>query len=125
MLTFHGAGGTLFGIYVVNVLLTIATLGWYRFWGKVKVRRFMLSQTGFEGDRFAYHGTGKELLLGFLKAVIFVGIPITALGIAAELSHDRMIHGATRFFTSLLIFFFIPIAMVRARRYRFSRTLWP
>src|SRR5262249_8995618 len=44
-LTFHGSGGTLFGIYVVNILLTIATLGIYRFWGRVKVRRFMLSQT--------------------------------------------------------------------------------
>jgi uncharacterized membrane protein YjgN (DUF898 family) len=124
MLTFHGAGGTLFGIYVVNVLLTIATLGWYRFWGKVKVRRFMLSQTGFEGDRFAYHGTGKELLLGFFKAAMFVGLPITLLGIAAELSHDKMIHGVTRFFTSSLVFFFIPIAMVGARRYRLSRTSW-
>ena len=121
---FHGAGGTLFGIYVVNVLLTIATLGWYRFWGKVKVRRFMLSQTGFEGDRFAYHGTGKELLLGFFKAAMFVGLPITLLGIAAELSHDKMIHGVTRFFTSSLVFFFIPIAMVGARRYRLSRTSW-
>ena len=123
-LTFHGSGGTLFGIYVVNVLLTIATLGWYRFWGKVRVRRFMLSQTGFEGDRFAYHGTGKELLLGFLKAVMFVGMPITVLGIAAELSHDKIIHGATRLFTSLLVFLFIPIAMVGARRYRLSRTSW-
>ena len=108
----------------MNVLLTIATLGWYRFWGKVRVRRFMLSQTGFEGDRFAYHGTGKELLLGFLKAVMFVGMPITVLGIAAELSHDKMIHGATRLFTSLLVFLFIPIAMVGARRYRLSRTSW-
>jgi uncharacterized membrane protein YjgN (DUF898 family) len=26
----------------------------------------LFSETRFEGDRFAYHGTGKELLLGFL-----------------------------------------------------------
>jgi uncharacterized membrane protein YjgN (DUF898 family) len=122
--TFHGLGGTLFGIYVVNVLLTIATLGFYRFWAKVRVRSYMLSQTGFEGDRFAYHGTGKELLLGFLKAVLFVGIPIAALGIVAELSRDKMVEGAIRFLTSTLIFIFIPIAMVGARRYRLSRTSW-
>src|SRR5262245_61908181 len=53
-LSFHGTGGTLFGIYVVNVLLTIVTFGIYRFWGRVKVRRFMMSQTSFEGDRLAY-----------------------------------------------------------------------
>jgi len=122
--TFHGSGGTLFGIYVVNVLLTIATLGIYRFWGRVKVRRFMLSQTGFEGDRFAYHGTGKELMLGFVKALLFVGLPISALSMAARLSGDRTIHIATQIFTSLLVFLFIPIAMVGARRYRLSRTSW-
>jgi uncharacterized membrane protein YjgN (DUF898 family) len=123
-LTFHGSGGTLFGIYVVNILLTIVTFGFYRFWGKVKVRRFMLSQTGFEGDRFAYHGTGKALLNGFAKAVLFVGTPITALSAAARLSGDATIDIATQVFTSLLVFVFIPVAMVGARRYRLSRTSW-
>jgi uncharacterized membrane protein YjgN (DUF898 family) len=122
--TFHGAGGTLFGIYVVNILLTIVTLGFYRFWGRVKVRRFMLSQTAFEGDRFAYHGTGKELLLGFVKALLFLGLPIMALSAVARLSGDVKIHIATRAFTYLLVFTFIPIAMVGARRYRLSRTSW-
>src|SRR5206468_9004268 len=117
-LTFHGSGGTLFGIYVVNILLTIVTFGFYRFWGRVKVRRFMLSQTAFEGDRFAYHGTGKELLLGFVKALLFVGMPITALNTAARLSTDVAIIIASQAFTYLLVFTFIPIAMVGARRYR-------
>jgi len=123
-LTFHGSGGTLFGIYVVNVLLTIVTLGFYRFWGRTKVRRFMLSQTAFEGDRFAYHGTGKELLLGFVKALLFVGLPITALSTAARLSGDLKIVIAAQVFTYILVFIFIPIAMVGARRYRLSRTSW-
>jgi uncharacterized membrane protein YjgN (DUF898 family) len=123
-LTFHGSGGTLFGIYVVNILMTLATFGVYRFWGRVKVRRFLLSQTSFEGDRFAYHGTGKELLLGFIKALLFVGLPISALSLAARLSGDRTIHIVTQIFTSLLVFLFIPVAMVGARRYRLSRTSW-
>jgi uncharacterized membrane protein YjgN (DUF898 family) len=123
-LTFHGSGGTLFGIYVVNVLLTIVTFGFYRFWGRTKVRRFMLSQTAFEGDRFAYHGTGKELLLGFVRALLFVGLPITALSTAARLSGDLKIVIATQVFTYILVFTFIPIAMVGARRYRLSRTSW-
>ena len=123
-LTFHGSGGTLFGIYVVNILLTIVTLGFYRFWGKVKIRRFMLSQTGFEGDRFAYHGTGNELFSGAVKAGLYVGMPITALSAVARLSGDTTIHVVTQVFTSLLIFVFIPVAMVGARRYRLSRTSW-
>jgi uncharacterized membrane protein YjgN (DUF898 family) len=123
-LTFHGLAGSLFGIYVVNVLLTIATLGFYRFWGKVRVRSFMLSQTSFEGDRFAYHGTGKELLLGFLKVVVFVGAPITALSFAAEISQNQMVALATQGFISILVFLFLPVAMVGARRYRLSRMSW-
>src|SRR5216117_2252533 len=31
-LTFHGSAGTLFGIHTVNILLTLVTLGFYRFW---------------------------------------------------------------------------------------------
>jgi len=123
-LTFHGSGGTLFGIYVVNILLTIVTFGFYRFWGKVRVRRFLLSQAAFEDDRFAYHGTGKELLLGFVKALLFVGLPITALNTAARLSGDLKIAIASQVVTYLLVFTFIPIAMVGACRYRLSRISW-
>jgi len=123
-LSFHGTGGTLFGIYVVNVLLTIVTLGIYRCWGRVKVRRFMMSQTSFEGDRLAYHGTGKELLNGFFKAGLLFGIPLTVLQTVDELAGDRIIHGVIRFLSSVLVFIFIPMAMVGARRYRLSRTSW-
>src|SRR5437899_4021559 len=123
-LTFHGSAGTLFGIHTVNILLTLVTLGFYRFWGKVKIRRYILSQTGFEGDRFGYHGTGKELLLGFVKALLFVGLPIAALSWAGQLTEDTLIQVGARLLTSSLVFIFIPIAVVGARRYRLSRTSW-
>ena len=123
-LSFHGTGGSLFGIYVVNVLLTIVTFGIYRFWGRVKVRRYMMSQTAFEGDRFAYHGTGKELLNGFFRAGFLFGIPFTVLHAIDELAADRMVHAGVRFLSSVLLFIFFPMAMVGARRYRLSRTSW-
>ena len=71
-LSFHGSGGSLFGIQIVNLFLTLVTLGIYSFWGRVKVRKYMMSQSDFEGDRFAYHGTGKELLIGWLKAIVII-----------------------------------------------------
>ncbi len=123
-LAFHGSGGTLFGIHIVNILRTLVTLGVYRFWGKVRVRRYMLSQTAFEGDRFAYHGTGKELLLGFLKAVLVVGLPLTALNLAGQLSGDELLANTAQVLTWAAILVFIPVAMVGARRYRLSRTSW-
>ena len=66
---FRGSGGELFKITIVNFLLTIVTLGIYYFWGRTRVRQYIYSQTEFEGDRFVYHGTGKELLIGWLKGM--------------------------------------------------------
>ena len=57
---------------MVNLLLTIVTLGIYRFWAKTRIRRYLWSQTEFLGDRFEYTGTGKELLIGFLIVFAFL-----------------------------------------------------
>jgi uncharacterized membrane protein YjgN (DUF898 family)/ribosomal protein L32 len=125
LLSFHGSGGNLFGIYLVNILLTLITLGFYSFWGKVKVRNYILSQTEFNGDRFGYHGTGKELFFGFLKAVAVFILPIVLLNIAPKLAgagvHGKMTAG---FFVYGLITLFVPLAMVGTWRYRLSRTSW-
>lgn len=110
---FHGGGGTLFGIQIVNLLLNIVTLGILSFWGRVKVRQYMLSQTEFAGDRFAYHGTGKELLIGWIKALIILGIPFLILTLIAA--------GSLAYF---IVAAFMPIAVVSARRYRLSRSSW-
>jgi uncharacterized membrane protein YjgN (DUF898 family) len=111
--SFHGSGGSLFGIQIINLFLTLVTLGIYSFWGRVKVRKYMMSQSDFEGDRFAYHGTGKELMIGWLKAIIIIGVPIVALML---LSAGALVY--------VVFAVFMPVAVVNARRYRLSRTSW-
>ena len=124
-LFFHGSGGTLFGIQIVNMLLTIVTLGVYYFWAKVRVRSFLLSETEFEGDRFAYHGTGKELLLGFLKAMVILWVPLILLNwIVPLLGANVIVRAAAGILSYLFILVVVPLAMVGARRYRLSRTSW-
>jgi uncharacterized membrane protein YjgN (DUF898 family) len=122
---FRGSGGSLFGIQIVNIFLMLITLGLYSFWAKVRVRRYLMSQTEFQEDRFAYHGTGKELMIGFLKALLIFGLPVGILNILPELLGGGV---KTRVATTLLIYavalVFIPLAMVGARRYRLSRTSW-
>ena len=61
MMGFHGTGGGLFKIMLINWVLTFFTIGIYYFWGKTKVRRYLWEQSSFAGDRFHYHGTGGEL----------------------------------------------------------------
>jgi uncharacterized membrane protein YjgN (DUF898 family) len=124
-LSFHGTGGSLLGIHIVNVFLTVVTLGVYYFWAKVRVRNYLLSQTEFEGDRFAYHGTGRELLLGFLKAMLLIGVPIVVVNVAIPLiTRGPVVHAAAGALSYLMILSFLGFAMVGARRYRLSRTSW-
>lgn len=122
---FMGSGAALFGIHVVNVLLTLLTFGVYFFWAKVKVRAYFFSETDFEGDRFAYHGTGREMFVGFLKALVFFFIPITLLSMLPELMAAPLpVRYAASMLSYLLASFFVPMAMIGARRYRLSRTSW-
>ena len=124
-LSFYGTGGTLFGIHVVNVLFTVLTLGVYYFWGKTRIRRYIFGASAFEGDRFAYHGTAQELLLGFAKAFVVFFVPIVVLTVVRDvLDVGPTIKGAAALSISLLFLMFLPVAMVGARRYRLSRTSW-
>lgn len=119
----------LFGIYMVNMLLTIVTLGIYRFWAKTRIRRYLWSHTEFLEDRFEYTGSGKELLIGFLIVLTFL---IAVLGaytfiftmIWPAWTEDwelGLLYQALLFIASIPL---VAIARFRARRYRLSRTLW-
>lgn len=123
-LYFYGSGTALYGIQMVNVLLTLLTLGVYYFWGKVRVLGYVLSQTELEGDRFAYHGTGTELFLGFLKAALLFAVPFGLLKVnVVDPSFGLRIEAAMVGY-GLIYFVLVPLALVGARRYRLSRISW-
>lgn len=119
-LKFHGTGGDLFSIFVMNLLKTILTFGVYYFWGKVKTRQFVWGQTEFAGDRFSYHGTGMELFLGWVKAALLFG-GIIVFGSLLELNSHQFI-GAILLWAGLTCL--IPIAQIGALRYRLTRSSW-
>ncbi|HEY1374678.1 MAG TPA: YjgN family protein [Candidatus Binatia bacterium] len=124
-LYFQGRAGTLLGIQLVNIFLILCTLGVYLFWAKVKVRRYLWSQTEFEGDRLAYHGTGPELLTGSFKAMIVFGLPFFALKYLPEfLKATVPVKLGSTALAYLVLGVFIPFAIVGSRRYRLSRTSW-
>jgi uncharacterized membrane protein YjgN (DUF898 family) len=124
-ITFHGKGGTLFGIQIVNLLLTIVTLGIYSFWARVKVRKYIWGQLEFEGDRFSFHGTAVEILKGWLKAALFFGIPYILLQQGPQwIGSSPVLIVSGALLSLVLIMFFIPLAVVGSRRYRLSRTAW-
>ncbi|WP_435103270.1 YjgN family protein [Arhodomonas sp. AD133] len=117
----HGRGGELFVIFIVNLLLKIITFGIYQFWAKTRIRRYLWSQTSFDGERLEYTGTGLELFLGFLKAVAIMFLVAIAASILTAVA------GPVGFVALVVVYVLgFPVlagaARFAATRYRFSRT---
>ena len=68
-LQFNGNGTEYFKIWIVNILLTIVTLGIYYPWAKVRSRRYFYGNTELDNANFEYHATGKQLFFSFLIAM--------------------------------------------------------
>ncbi len=71
-LRFNGNGAEYFKIWIVNVLLTIVTIGLYYPWAKVRTRRYFYGNTSLDQQNFEYHATGKQLFLSYLIAMFFL-----------------------------------------------------
>jgi uncharacterized membrane protein YjgN (DUF898 family) len=123
---YDGRLGELYVVFIKNVLLSIITLGIYRFWGKTRVRRYLWSHTSLFGDRFEYTGTGKELFFGFLIAMALLAVAALALTLAGfllSLIHEGLIVLVfLTVYVGLFLLFFV--ARFTALRYRLSRTRW-
>lgn len=61
---FKGDAKTYFGIWIVNLLLTIVTFGIYSAWAKVRTKKYFAQNTTIDQRRFDYHATGKQILIG-------------------------------------------------------------
>lgn len=63
---FRGKAREYFGIWVVNVLLSIITFGIYSAWAKVRRLRYFYGNTWLDGHNFEYHAKPKQILIGRL-----------------------------------------------------------
>jgi uncharacterized membrane protein YjgN (DUF898 family) len=62
--SFTGTAREYFGIWIVNVLLTIVTLGIYSAWAKVRRQRYFYGNTCLAGASFDYHARPIQILIG-------------------------------------------------------------
>jgi uncharacterized membrane protein YjgN (DUF898 family) len=114
-------------IAFTNLLLMIVTLGIYRFWATTRTRRYLWSHTDFIDESLEWTGTGKELFVGFLLALLLFGLPFLFLQLGVQALTLRG-HAAIAGLLSIGAFFFLlflaGVARFRALRYRLSRTYW-
>ncbi len=127
---YDGKLGELYLVYLRSLLLTLLTLGVYRFWGRTRVRRYLWSHFSAFGDRFEYRGRGVELFLGFLVGVGFLlvlgGIVMGGLWLFAR---DTLLQEVDAYDVAvwLLLLAGYPLLAVgryAALRYRLTRTRW-
>lgn len=70
---FSGKGSEFFGIWIVNLLLSIITLGIYSAWAKVRTNQYFYGHTRIDGHSFRYLATPMRILRGRLIAfTVFV-----------------------------------------------------
>lgn len=69
---FSGTTGEYFGIWIVNVVLTILTLGIYSAWAKVRTERYFYANTRIDGSSFEYLADPIRILKGRLVAYAVV-----------------------------------------------------
>lgn len=76
---FYGTGTEYFKIWIVNLLLTIITLGIYSPWAKVRRLRYFYGNTELNDEPFDFTANPKRILLGRLIA-LGVYVVISVLG---------------------------------------------
>ncbi len=111
---FRGAASEYFGIWIVNLLLTIITLGIWSAWAKVRRKRYFLGSTSIDGHAFEYHARGLQILIGRLIAVcVILGQQI--------LAKSNPTAGTA---ASIAIFFLLPWVFNRSLRFNARMTSW-
>ena len=68
---FTGKAGEYFSIWIVNMALTILTLGIYSAWAKVRTQQYLYGSTRLDGASFRYLADPKQILKGRLIAAVF------------------------------------------------------
>jgi uncharacterized membrane protein YjgN (DUF898 family) len=106
-----------------NGLLNIVTLTLYRFWGKTEVRRRVWAATTLNDEAFEYTGRGVELFLGFLFALLLIGLPFLLTVFIAQLFGPGL-----AILLLLVSYVFLGwlwgVGQFTAFRYMASRTAW-
>ncbi len=71
---FNGGAGEYFRVWIVNVLLTLLTLGIYSAWAKVRTHRYFYGNTQLEGAAFEYLARPEQILKGRLIAAAVLAV---------------------------------------------------
>ena len=104
---FTGETSEYFRIWIVNIFLTILTLGIYSAWAKVRRKRYFYANTLVDGSSFAYLGEPARILKGRL-------VVVAGAAIIAAIMYSVALAQVALFFIFLLVW---PLLVVTALRF--------
>ena len=113
-LTFSGSGAEYFRIWIVNLLLTVATLGIYSAWAKTRRLQYFYRNTRLAGASFDFRGNPKAILRGRIFAVVLLALYHYAFGFSLNAG----------IVTVVLLLAGLPFMMRAALRFRLSNTVY-
>jgi len=117
---FTGRGSDLFAVLIVNWLLTMLTLGLYYPWAKARRLQYYYEHTELDGHPLHFHGSGRELFVGFILAVgLLVLLYVGFLGLVltgAEAPAFLLLFGG--------LLALVPLILHGTYRYRAARSSW-
>jgi len=111
---FVGTASAYFRIWLVNLALSLVTLGIYSAWAKVRTRRWFYGNTWVGDSSFAYLANPLAVLKGRLLVVAF----LVAQSILAE------IHPVGAAVGSIVIFLLTPVLIARGLAFRARNTAY-
>ncbi len=109
---FVGDGGEYFRIWIVNIFLSIVTLGIYSAWAKVRREQYFHRNLLLDGSGFDYHGKPSAILKGRVIALLLVG------GLSAAQHVSPLAYGVAL----LCLVPLVPWLAVKAFRFRAFNT---
>ena len=115
---FTGSGSEYFGIWIVNVLLSVVTIGVWTAWAKVRRLRYFNGRTIVLGDPLEYHATGWMIFKG--RALVLLALAASS-GLSEVLAN---VHGAAAAIPGLALFALYPWVLNRSLRFSARMTSW-
>ncbi len=111
---FSGRGSEYFGIWIVNLVLTILTLGIYSAWAKVRRLQYFHRHTTLGGAAFDYHGDPRAILKGRVIGLIL----LLAYNVSFQYS---VVAGIV---VAVALAAVMPALLMRSLRFRAHNTGW-
>ncbi len=124
-IVFNGNAGEFFRIWIVNLFLTIITLGIYAAWAKVRTKQYFYANTKLDGEAFDYLASPVAILKGnLIIASIFILFQLTgAISPALSFVIILLFIGALPFLVYKSLSFNARNTAYRNIRFKFNGTL--